>query len=186
MLTHYLATTLYSSSVTPPPPTPIGDGLTLALVKQHLEYEDADRDALIQQYMNAATSWVENYTGKKLSVGAVTQSLDSFDAYILLNRAPFVSLTSIGYVAPDGTEATITGARLRNGRIYPPASGWPSVGDYTGVTVAYQAGYATVPADLISAQLLLIGDMFAGREASEWKSIDAVYALCRPHRDTLV
>lgn len=185
MITHYLATTLYSSGViTPPPPT--GEGLTLELVKQHLEYEDDDRDTLIQQYMNAAKAWVENYTSRKLAVSAVAQTLDSFGGYILLTRAPFVSLTGVGYVDAEGAPQTVTGARLLNGRIYPPATGWPSVSDYTGVTVTYQAGYDEVPADLISAQLLLIGDMFAGREASEWKSIDAVHALCRPYRDLLV
>lgn len=32
--------------------------LDLAVAKQHLEYDDDDRDALIQQYIDAAQAWV--------------------------------------------------------------------------------------------------------------------------------
>lgn len=189
MITHYLATTLYSSGViTPPPPPPSNSGgVSLSLAKQHLEYEDDDRDALIQQYINAAKSWIENYTGKNLGVAAVTQTLDSFGSYIILDRAPFVSLTSVDYIDAQGAPQAVTGARLLNGRIYPPETGWPSVSDYTGVTVTYLAGYATVPADLMSAQLLLIGHYFQSREAvnvatSVTELPLAVESLCRPYR----
>jgi hypothetical protein len=37
--------------------------ISLDLVKQHLNYDDCDRDALIQQYTDAAIGWVEKYTG---------------------------------------------------------------------------------------------------------------------------
>ena len=160
--------------------------VSLALAKQHLEYEAVDRDVLIQQYIDAAVLWVESYTGKKLTVGAVVQAENSFGHYITLNRTPFVSLTSVAYTDANNAAQTLTGAKVLNGRIYPPASGWPSVGVYTGVTVTYQAGYATTPADLVSAQLLLIGDMFAVREGGEWKSIDAVEALCLPYRAMII
>lgn len=164
--------------------------VTLALAKQHLEYEDDDRDDLINQYIAAALAWVENYTGKKLSVGAVTQAVDGFGQYITLNRAPFVSLTSIAYTDTEGSPQAVTGARVLNGRIYPPETGWPSVGDYTGVTVTYQAGYSTAPADLISAQLLLVGHWFLNREAAtERPAMEndlAVEALCRAYRDMVV
>ncbi len=161
-------------------------GLTLNLVKQHLEYEDNDRDDLIAQYMRAAASWVESYTGKNLTVRTTVQTENCFGSYIPLNRAPFVSLTSIQYIDTSNAPQTLTGARTLNGRLYAPTAGWPAQGDYTSVTVTYQAGYDETPADLISAQLLLIADMFAGRESNEWKSTEAVRALCQPYRAMII
>lgn len=178
MITHYLASILQPAII----PEPLGPGLSLALVKQHLEYEDDDRDELIAQYMRAAKEWVENYTGKKLTVGQVVQTEYRMHPFIPLNKEPFVSLTSIEYIGTDDAPDTVAGARVLNGRVYAPVSGWPTVADYTAITVTYQAGYDETPADLVSAQLLLIADMFAGRESSEWKSIDAVKWLCRPYQ----
>jgi uncharacterized phiE125 gp8 family phage protein len=161
--------------------------VSLSLAKQHLEYDGNDRDSLITQYLNAAAAWVENYTGKKLAVGTVVETIDSFGGFIALHRAPFISLTSIAYTGTDDAAQTVTGARARNGRIYAPEEGWPSTADYTPITVTYQAGYATAPADLDSAQLLLIGHYFASREAAVVGTIAsemplAVEALCRPYR----
>jgi uncharacterized phiE125 gp8 family phage protein len=165
--------------------------VSLSLAKQHLEYESDDRDTLITQYIGAATAWVENYTGKKLSLGAVVQSEDCFGDYIQLQSAPFVSLTSIQYIDTDNAPQVVTGAKVLNGRIYAPDGGWPSKADYSPVTVTYQAGYATVPADLVSAELLLIGHWFENREAVNVGNITselpfAVEAICRPHRALLV
>ena len=187
MITHYLATVLAPAFV-PPLPTP--EGLTLDLVKQHLEYEDDDRNALIAQYMRAAASWVENYTGKALVQREIIQNENCFGRFIQLNRSPFASLTSIEYIDSDSAPQTLTGARVLNGRIYPPVTGWPSVGDYTGIMITYQAGYAETPADLISAQLLLIGHWFANREAANERpalQVDlAVESLCDPYRAMII
>ena len=139
--------------------------VSLSLAKQHLEYDDDDRDGLITQYIGAAAAWVENYTGKKLTAGAVVQTEDCFGGYIQLNTAPFVSLTSIQYIDTENAPQAVTGAKVLGGRIYAPTGGWPSTAPYTPVVVTYQAGYSTVPSDLISAQLLLIGHYFANRES---------------------
>jgi uncharacterized phiE125 gp8 family phage protein len=140
--------------------------LSLALVKQHLEYEDDDRDELISQYMRAAEKHVEKYTGKALLRQEVVETLDCFGSYIQLLREPVISVTTIAYVDADDAAQTVTGYRLRAPRIYPPVAGWPEIADYSPVTVTYQAGYDETPADLISAQLLLIGHWFQNREAA--------------------
>lgn len=117
--------------------------------------------------------------------------LPSFGTYIRPSRAPFVSLTSIEYVDTDDAPQTLTGARVQAGRIYAPVSGWPSLAGYSPVTLTYQAGYETTPADLISAQLLMVGHWFANREAVNVGNITtevpfAVEALCRPYRELMV
>ena len=177
--------------------------VTLALAKQHLEYEDSDRDALIQQYIDASKAWIEQHIGKMLTVVAVTQTeraftgSGSFDrhsasgSYIELARGPFVSLTSIAYTDASNAAQVLTGARVQNGRVYAPLAGWPAIAPYSAVTVTYQAGYSTTPADLVSAQLLMIGHLFANRESVVVGSTAnevpmSVAALCSAYVDLLV
>lgn len=164
--------------------------ITVALAKQHLEYEADDRYELIQQFINAAAAWIENYTGKKLEVGTVVQTETSFDSYVHLSRGPFVSLTSIEYIDTAFAPQTVTDALVQSGRIYAPISGWPTAAKHTPITITYQAGFETTPADLISAQLLLVGHLFANREAVSDRTISGVpfgvEALCHPYREVLV
>jgi len=164
--------------------------LTLALAKQHLEYEDDDRNDLIEQYIEASAAWVENYTGKALSAGVVVQTVTGFPSYIVLSRGPVASLTSIQYVDTDDEPQSVTGARLVSGRVYAPVGGWPSAAEYAPITITYQAGFATPPADLVSAQLLLVGHWFANREAGTDRAISevpfAVESLCLPYRELMV
>jgi len=164
--------------------------LTLSLAKQHLEYEDTDRDALIQQYIDASKSWVEQYTGKGLAVGVVVQIERGLAGYIVLERGPVVSLTSIAYTDTDDDPQSVSGARLQGNRVHAPLAGWPAIAEYSSVTVTYQAGYSTTPADLVSAQLLLVGHWFANREAVSEGNMGevplSVEALCRPYRELMV
>jgi len=161
--------------------------VTLALAKEHLEYDGSDRDALIQQYIDAAQAYVEGYTSKGLSVAARTQSFDSFQTPLVLDVLPVASVTSVAYLDSDGASQAVTGPRLVAGEVYPALNeSWPAVGAPAGILVTYQAGLASVPADLVSAQLLLIGHYFSSREAASERPAQeialAVEALCRPHR----
>lgn len=162
--------------------------VTLALAKSHLRVTSSTEDTLIAQYMAAALAWVEQHTSKKMAVGAVTQTVTQFGDYIPLVWGPFVSLTSIAYTDTDDVAQTVADARVRDGRIYAPVDGWPAVADYTPITVTYQAGYATVPAPLDSAQLLLIGEYFDNRNAGDASPsiAAAVESLCRPYRDAFI
>jgi uncharacterized phiE125 gp8 family phage protein len=161
--------------------------VSLSLAKQHLEYEDDDRDSLITQYIGAAAAWVENYTGKALLQRAIVETFDRFGGFVELSKGPLVSVTSVAYVDTLEAPQSVTGYRVRGSRIFAPVAGWPLIADYSTVTVTYQAGYATTPADLVSAQLLLIGHYFQSREAvnvatSVTELPLAVESLCRPYR----
>lgn len=160
--------------------------VSLALAKQHLEYEGDDRDDLIAQYIAAARAWIESYTGKRLMVSTITETVDCLYDGRPLSAGPVVSLTSVDYIDTANAAQTLAGARVLSGRIYAPVGGWPSTADYTPATIVYEAGYADTPADLVSAQLLLIGHFFANREAVSERSATevpfAVEALCAPYR----
>lgn len=184
MTAHLLATVLQDFSVVVNPP--IEGVLTLELAKQHLEYEDTDRDLLINQYIRASQAWVENFIGKPLSLRTVTETFNYFQQHFNLLKGPVVSVTSIEYLDSNGNLQALANFRHRGSRIYSPLGGWPSTLDLSPVTIVYQAGFANVPADLVSAQLLLIGHWFENREGASdrpAKAVElAVEALCNPYR----
>lgn len=156
----------------------------LALAKEHCRIDTDADDTVLQQYIDAAAAWVENYTGIALEVQTFTQTFDCWP--IQLNRSPVTSLTSVSTLA-----GPVPGARLVNGRVYPAeGTSWPSLSSPDQITVIYEAGLTSVPADLVSAQLLLIGHWYEHREAASEQPAQeialAVEALCRPHRPQLV
>ena len=165
--------------------------IDLAMAKQHLEYEDDDRDALIQQYIDAAQAWVEDYTGKLLFRRTVPQRFASCSASVRLNVGPGAEVTSLKYLDGDFVDQTIDPAEYRviGGRLY-PVSAFPHARH--GIEAAVTAGYdGDVPAPLISAQLLLIGHWFANRETVVTGTIATslpfgAEALCAPYRSALI
>ena len=159
----------------------------LTLAKQHLRVLHDDEDALIAQYLAAAIAWVENYTGKLMTRREVEQEAPAFTSYLPLFYGPNPSSLEIAYTDTDDAPQTVTDAKIVQARAY-PASSWPSIADDTPVTLTYTAGYATTPADLDSAVLLLVGEFYDNREAGEAAPAVtmAVEALCRPYRSLMV
>jgi uncharacterized phiE125 gp8 family phage protein len=162
--------------------------IDLELAKAHVRVTHNDEDVLIGQYMASAQSWVERYTGLMLVQSTVVDTFSQFGDYLELSRGPFVSLTSIAYVDSAGDNQTVTGARVRDGKIYPPEGGWPVAGEYTPITATYVAGFDQyeVPEELVQAQLLLIGHFYQNREGVAEGSFSevplAVEALAGPFR----
>lgn len=134
----------------------------LVLAKQHLEYEDDDRDELIEQFIAAAAGWVEGYTGLLLARRSVTRRFDSGGPYRIF-AGPELVVDSVKYLDGDLVEQTIDPATytLVDNILY-PATAWPNA--RYGLVATVTAGFDDdVPADLISAQLLYIGHLFSNR-----------------------
>src|SRR5690606_21876625 len=149
-------------------------------------------DTLLAQYIASAQAWVERYTGLLLVEDTVVDTFTAFGDYLELSRGPFVELTSIAYVDSAGDNQTVTGARVRDGNIYPPEGGWPVAGEYTPITATYVAGFDQydVPEELVQAQLLLIAHWYQNREAVAEGTFNeiplAVEALAGPFRTPTV
>ena len=162
--------------------------VTLALAKQHLRVDGTDEDTVITGYLAAAVAWVENYTGKKLVRGQVTQETSALETPLALSWGPSPADLSVSYTDADDAAQTFTDATIVLGRAY---ATWPTPKSDTPITLTYTAGFATTPSDLDSAVLLMTGHFYANREAVNVGSTVsemplAVEALCRPYRSVLV
>jgi len=156
--------------------------VTLQEAKDHLRVDVTDDDGLITAQINAATSWVEEYTGRQLITATYLLTLDCFPFWdttsITLPRPPAISVTSITYTKTDETEGTVTGTDyvldnsddLGRHRVFlKDAFSWPSdTRNHAAVRVLYKAGYgaaaSAVPEVFKSAIKLMVGDMYENRE----------------------
>lgn len=169
--------------------------VTLEQAKLHLRVDADDEDTLIGALIVAAREWVENYTGLLLVQRPVTVNFGAFCGRMELNVWPIATAPGLAVTYTDaaGATQTVAGARVR-GAARPaaivPAFGavWPSASS-DPVTVTITAGYADpadVPASLVAAMLLIVGNLYASRESDvvgmTYASTGAVESLCRPYR----
>ena len=161
--------------------------LDLALAKQHLRVLHNDEDALIASYLAAAIAWVERFTGKLLTRRSTEQSEERFQARFDLLYGPDPADLTIRYVDRDGAAQTLTDSLVTGSYVYPDGT-WPSAQEHKPLLLEYVAGFIEVPGDLQAAVLLLVGEFYAKREASEISTPvkTAVEALAAPYRDVRV
>lgn len=177
---------------------PASAPVSLAEAKKHLRVDATDEDTLIQAFIDAATGHLDGWTGvlgRALVTQTWSQMFDRFDAPLRLPM-PAASVTSVTYVNPDGDAETVDDADyvLRAdtlGSFVETAHGvdWPVTRDQTGaVAVKFTCGEpgSSVPAPIRAAILLMVGDLYASREAVVTGTIVAenptVAALIAPYR----
>jgi uncharacterized phiE125 gp8 family phage protein len=191
MLTVLLSTVLNGATVvTPTEPVVLGEPITVAELKQHLDIVRDDQDAMLAQMIVAGREWVENYTGLILTARDVQQGFDGFSSRMELYAWPVRGMPTVGYIDSDGEDATVPGVRIaanrRPARILPEFGvSWPSA---DGVTVTVPAGYANpadVPASLKSAIVIHAAAYYEARALSD-ATISALEALCHPYRLQIV
>jgi len=154
--------------------------LTLSELKLHLRVDNSAEDALITSYGVAARQMVEDECWIALMPQTWDYFLDGWPAgdAFELPRPPLTSVTSITYRDADGVTHTFASANYRVdtggdlGRVVlRPGAVWPSAALDTGspVAVRFVAGYANAaatPALAKAAIYLLVGDLYAQREAA--------------------
>lgn len=178
-------------SIVTPPATP---ALSLVDAKAHLRVDHDDDDDLIEAMAAAAIAKIDGPDGTGFCLMAQTWAvtLDRFHDRIRLPLRPVVSVSSVTYLDADGATQTVPSADYRLAisggtgivEIKPNAS-WPSVGDFAHpITITFVAG-AGVPAALKAALMLIVGDLYANREAQTDRPLTAnpaVEALVAPYR----
>lgn len=157
------------------PPAPFVD---LATAKAHLRVDHGDDDTLIEAYIAAACAHIDGPAGwLRRAIGE--QTLEArFDSFrngrcdvIRLPNPPIVDVVAVKYLAADGAEQTLDpeAYELTGGNELRPAYGtsWPTAQSYAdAVRVTYDAGYATPPAPVVAAVLLMVGDLYEHRETT--------------------
>lgn len=156
--------------------------VTIEQVRYHLRNEDLRfDDALLTTYIKAAAGYIERTYGLALLTQTIKQYHAAFPCGtnnpLMLRIAPLASVTSIEYTDSAGASQTWTSSEYTSGRMnlggfIVPAIGynWPGSVATTpnAITVTYQAGFglkgSSIPAPIVQAMLLIIGDMYSRRE----------------------
>ncbi len=182
--------------ITAPAETPV----SLDEAKAHLRVDFDDDDTLIKALIQAATQHLDGWTGV-LGRALVTQTWrQEFQTLSLcglrLPLGPVASLESVTYIDAAGTTQALAADQYSLltdclGPIVIPLAGasWPATARRpNAVAITYIAGTAVadVPAPIKWAILLIIGNLYANREAIADKALAAlpmaVDALLAPYR----
>lgn len=179
---------------------PADEPVTIYDMQAHLRVVSNYDDAVIDAYIPAARSWVEEYTGRSLRTQTWLYSCAAFaDAIRLPRAAPLQSVTHVKYYNLSGTLTTVSSSlyTVRTdsdlGAVdLAPDQVWPSDVATRGdaVRITYVAGATTaeaVPAPLVQAIRLLVGHWYGNREAVAMGVTPTtipfgVEALCAPWR----
>lgn len=151
--------------------------VSLATTKAALRVDYTDDDTELQRLIDAATSYAERRTGVLLSAQTQYLYLASFTD-TLVPVAPFNSLTSVQYTS-GGVTATMDSAKYWLDRTCGPAPVLrflqaPSIDDGTAITVTYSAGYTTIPNELVSAVIGLVGAWYNNPESTQPVALSVV------------
>lgn len=164
--------------------------VTTADALAHLRADSADT-TLVESLVLAAQAHVEEVLGAPLTAETWEQSFDGFPCGALaLLKQPVTAVASVKYDL-DGAEVTLDPADYRvdlAGRRVWSATAWPATDALASVRVQFDAGYTDVPARLKAAILLIVGDLYANREAKQGTDLatnPTVNRLLWPYRIVL-
>jgi len=179
-------------------PPDIATALPLATVKAHLRVEDETDDDLIAAMRDAAFAHLDGpdgWLGRALAPQTLRVWLHGWPLTPwALPYGPVSDLDTIEYtdtagavqlLAPDLYRLTASGCLART-----PGASWPAARSQDeAVAITYDTGPATLPAPVQAALLLMIGDLYAHREASTLAATSpaprltgAVLSLLSPYR----
>lgn len=141
---------------------------TTANLKTLLGISSTSQDSLLALIKASVEQFAKTYTGRDLLVTAYTEYYDGDDGAILrVNQHPIVSVTSIHTdPARDFEAASLVPSDDIIGDARSYALGFIELLTYRflrgmkSVKVVYSAGYATVPADLSQAVMLIVAKQF--------------------------
>ncbi|WP_374648971.1 hypothetical protein [Rhizorhabdus sp.] len=134
-----------------------------------------DEQADVERMIAAATELLDGpdgELGRALGQQILEARLDDFGRgrAIYLPCGPVAAIVSVKYLDTAGIEQTMPSSdyRLAGSHVSLRAGkSWPSTADEPeAVTIRYDAGYEQVPANIISAILLITGDQYKHRDSA--------------------
>lgn len=144
-------------------------------VRSHVRVTDPGEDEDLTSMLLAAQAKVEKYTGRLLTRRAVTLRLPDLPTGNCPVELPGGEIGSLTSFTVDAVALLGVQTFGDSPAVALPVAEWPTVtGTVYPVTVVYQAGFATCPADLKQAIKLLVGDFYTWRGNSEEGSVTEV------------
>lgn len=163
--------------------TPAPLPLTVSDIRQQCRIDDPGEDALIEEYIAAASRLAEEASGRPVGESVYQLRLNRFpdqEEPILLPRPRTLTVESMTYLDASGESQSLP-APLRQddvfsepARIYPAVgSSWPATqdGSFNAVTITFTAGSQIVDPLVLQAIRLAVGDWFEHRENSVEKTV---------------
>jgi uncharacterized phiE125 gp8 family phage protein len=152
--------------------------VTLVTIKNALKIDYTADDAELQRILDAATDFVESYTGILLDTKKKTQYC-SYWMKTRLVHSPFVSIDSVRYTNTSGVVTTMPSTdyfliRSEEPTIYINFSELPSIKDGTEIQINYTAGYASVPPQIEQLLIALVGAWYNNPEVTSPISLQVV------------
>lgn len=157
--------------VTPPAPV-----VTWEEADAHLKLDgDTTQQDEVEAMIAAATAVIDGPTGwlgRAIGVQTLEARFDKLypDCGVYLPYAPVNALVSVKYLDADDVEQTadLADFDLFGSELYPRKGRWAWAGGSSrreAVRVRYEAGYATIPAPIRAAILLMVGDLYRFRDS---------------------
>ena len=141
---------------------PTAEPITLSELKAQLGINDTNSDTVLTRRITEARKWAEGYTKRSIMPQTHELRLDAFADVIELPFPPVVVISSVKYIASDGTLTTVDAAdyTLDTTPLVPivrPVYGesWPSPrAETSAVRVQYTTGY---PVSTLAAAKTITG-----------------------------
>jgi uncharacterized phiE125 gp8 family phage protein len=172
---------------------PTADPVSVAKVKSHLNLTASDDDEWIEDRIKAATTMLEARMNRAFIHQTRVLKMRTFgdERYvhsrrIYLPRSPLSSVSSIQYVASDGTTTTLPTSDYIVSAYETPArvseaynATWPDTRVMDdNVTVTYIAGHSSsstgIPHNIKQAVCMLVGHWYRNREAASEQSMSEI------------
>ncbi len=147
--------------------------VSLAEAKTFLKISASSEDSVIEDFINRASIWANDYTGRRLKSRSNSDTYDGDGSDLLLLRDyPLVSITDLriddgSYSgAPPQTTSDDYTLNLPSGLIK-LKNGVLFVKGFQNVDITYTAGYTTAPETVKEAVLLYVGHLYRRQYADQ-------------------
>jgi len=145
----------------------MADFCTLADVKTWLNIDDTNTnsDELLTSLITSGSAYIENWTNRSFSVTSTTYRVNGNGSSVMLvkdypiNSVTSVTVSGIAYTASNGTS---TGFMFDENTIY--LIGAKFTKEIQNVSIVFNYGYATIPAELKQVVVELVGYKFKETE----------------------
>jgi uncharacterized phiE125 gp8 family phage protein len=141
---------------------------TIAQVKEFIGTADATDDALLTRLTTQAAESIERSAGRVFGTASYTETSNGTGAdFLVLGNRPVTAVASVvidGVTIPESTSSLVAGWLIASPWKIALRGSYAFTAGVQNVTIGYTAGYATIPADLTQACVLIAALLYKQRD----------------------